>query len=98
MRQAQIRSDTILQAAEMLKCIGHPVRLQILELLEEAGEQNVTAIYGALGLDQPLTSQHLILMRDKGIVKSRREGVNVFYRIGDERVIRVLDCIRSCEI
>jgi ArsR family transcriptional regulator len=98
MQPAQIDPQTILEAAEMLKCIGHPVRLQILELLDEEGEQNVTTIYEALELGQPIASQHLTLMRDKGIVKSRREGVNVFYRIGDERVFRVLDCIRHCQI
>jgi DNA-binding transcriptional ArsR family regulator len=37
-------------------------------------------------------------MRDKGIVASRREGVNVFYRVHDEKVTRVLDCIRDCDV
>lgn len=96
--ESKISAQMIQQAAEVLKTIGHPVRLEILELLDESGEQNVTAIYEALGLDQPIVSQHLGLMRDKGIVASRRDGVNVFYRVHDEKVTRVLDCIRKCDL
>lgn len=82
----------------MLKCIGHPVRLQIIELLDREGEQNVTAIYEALGIEQAVASQHLNLMRDKGILAGRRDGVNVYYRINDPRVTRVIDCIHQCEL
>ncbi len=95
---SKISAEMIQQAAEVLKTIGHPVRLEILELLDESGEQNVTAIYEALGLDQPIVSQHLGLMRDKGIVASRRDGVNVFYRVHDEKATRVLDCLRKCDL
>jgi DNA-binding transcriptional ArsR family regulator len=101
MRRAKrptISPRAILEAAEVLKCIGHPTRLEILELLDKRGEQNVSAIQEEIGLDQPTTSQHLGLMRDKGIVASRREGANVFYRVHDEKVTRVLDCIRDCDV
>jgi DNA-binding transcriptional ArsR family regulator len=97
-RRLGISAQAILDAAEVLKCIGHPTRLEILELLDERGEQNVTSIQEAIGLDQPTTSQHLGLMRDKGIVASRRDGVNVYYRVQDEKVTRVLDCIRDCDV
>lgn len=96
--RSKISAEMIQGAAEVLKAIGHPVRLAILELLDDRGEQNVTAIYETLGLDQPIVSQHLGLMRDKGILASRRDGVNVFYRIEDEKVPRVLDCIRKCDL
>jgi DNA-binding transcriptional ArsR family regulator len=97
-KRPSISSHAILEAAEVLKCIGHPTRLEILEILDERGEQNVTAIQETIGLDQPTTSQHLGLMRDKGIVASRRDGVNVYYRVQDEKVTRVLDCIRDCDV
>lgn len=96
-KKTTISASAILEAAEVLRCIGHPTRLQILELLDERGEQNVGTIQEAIGLDQPATSQHLGLMRDKGIVASRRDGVNVLYRVRDEKVTRVLDCIRACD-
>lgn len=88
--------QAIQQAAAMLKCIGHPIRLKIIELLDQEGEQNVTAIYEALEIEQAVASQHLNLMRDKRILASRREGVNVFYRIDDTRVTQVIDCIHDC--
>lgn len=95
---SRLSSETVDTAAAMLKCIGHPVRLAIIELLDRIGEQNVTSIYEALGIEQAVASQHLNLMRDKGILASRRDGVNVFYRIDDPRVPRVIDCIHQCQL
>jgi DNA-binding transcriptional ArsR family regulator len=98
-RSQKLSVDAVRQAATMLKCIGHPIRLQIIELLDRDGEQNVTAIYESLQIEQAVASQHLNLMRDKGILASRREGVNVFYSIDDPRVTQVIDCIHDhCDV
>ena len=94
-----LSAEAVQQAATMLKCIGHPVRLLIIELLDRTGEQNVKTIYERLGIEQAVASQHLNLMRDKGILASRRDGVNVFYRIEDPRVTQVIDCIHDhCDV
>lgn len=97
-RPDRIGAEAIQAAALMLKCIGHPVRLQIIELLDSEGELTVTAIYEALAIEQAVASQHLNLMRDKGVLASRRNGVNVYYRIRDPRVTQVIDCIRGCHL
>ena len=81
--------------ARMLRCLGHPVRLRILDHLDRAGEATVTEIHEALDLEQAACSQHLNLMRDKGILARRKEGVHVFYRPGDPRALKVLDCLRA---
>lgn len=94
-RSQTLNHDAAQQAAAILKCIGHPLRLLIIEFLDREGEQNVTAVYEALGIEQAVASQHLSLMRDKGILASRRDGVNVFYRIDDPRVTGVIDCIHD---
>ncbi len=94
----RISVETVREAAEVLRCIGHPVRLRIVELLETAGELNVSAIREHVGLEQAVASQHLGLMRDKGILASRREGTNVFYRIQDEKVTQVIECLRACDV
>ncbi len=91
----QISAEAIQNAANMLRSIGHPVRLKIIELLDGEGELHVTAIYEALGLQQALASQHLSLMRDRGILASRREGSHVYYRIADPRVTKVIECIHD---
>jgi ArsR family transcriptional regulator len=80
--------------ARFLRCLGHPVRLQILDLLEQSGECTVTEVYEALDLEQAVASQHLTVMRDKGILKRRKDGVHVYYRLGDDRALKVLDCVR----
>ena len=83
------------ETALMLKCLGHPIRLQILDLLDKEGELTVTDIYGSIGLEQAVASQHLSLMRDKGILSRRRNGVNVYYGLAHPRASKVLDCIRE---
>jgi DNA-binding transcriptional ArsR family regulator len=98
-RARNLDPEAVQQAANMLRCIGHPVRLKIIDLLDRKGEQTVTAIYEALGIEQAIASQHLNLMRDKGILASRRDGVNVYYRIRDPRVTRVIECIHEyCQV
>jgi len=78
--------------AEVLKAVGHPIRLRIVEILEK-GEKCVGDITEALQCKQAITSQHLNLMRDKGILGCRRNGAKVYYRIENENVIGVLYCI-----
>ena len=95
---ATITMTTVQDAARVLKCIGHPVRLRIIELLDNGGEKTVTEIREAIGLEQAAASQHLNLMRDKRILAARRDGVNVFYDISDEKVVRVIDCLRACDV
>ncbi len=81
--------------ARILRCLGHPLRLRILDVLEPAGEATVTEIQDALGVEQAIASQHLTNMRDKGILERRREGVHVYYSIADERALKVLACVRE---
>lgn len=81
--------------ARMLRCLGHPLRLRILHLLEERDECTVTEIFEALEIEQAVASQHLTNMRDKGVLKRRKDGVNVLYSIGDDRALKVLACIRG---
>ena len=92
-----ISVSTVQDAARVLKCIGHPVRLRIIELLDNRGEMTVSEIRAEVGLGQAAASQHLTLMRDKGILSARRDGVNVFYDVVDEKVVRVMDCLRACD-
>jgi len=80
------------QVAEVLKAVAHPVRLQIVELLE-TNEMCVGDIVEALGGKQAVTSQQLNMMRDKGVLECRRDGTKVFYRIENKNVIKLLHCV-----
>ncbi len=78
--------------AEVLKAIAHPVRLQIIELLEH-GELCVGDIVDKLTLPQSVASQQLGLMRDKQVLKCRRDGTKAFYSIKNPNVLNLLHCM-----
>jgi ArsR family transcriptional regulator len=79
--------------AEFFKALGHPVRIRILEVLV-GGERSVQEIQEALGLDQPIVSQHLAMLRAKSIVKARKEGTTVRYATRDPSIRELLAIAR----
>ncbi len=87
-----MNEKTAEHAAEVLKAIAHPIRVQIVELLQ-AGEMCVGDIVEALGGKQAITSQQLNMMKAKGVLSCRREGAKVYYRIENKNVIKLLYCI-----
>ena len=84
-------------AADMLKCVGHPVRLRIVELLEVGGEASVSHIQDELDLPQPVVSQHLTKMKSLGLLRARRAQGMVFYSVALPQLFKLLECIRGCE-
>ena len=66
--------------AEILKVLGHPIRLKIVAGLCTR-ECNVKHIWEYLGLPQATVSQHLALLKNKGIIEGKREGVEVYYSV-----------------
>ncbi len=89
--------ELAIHASEVLKAVAHPLRLRIVEALE-SGERSVGDLVDMLGEKQAITSQQLNLMKDKGVLASRKEGAKVFYRIQNPNVIRVLNCVYDhCE-
>lgn len=96
---AHITSDIdpilLQRASRILKTLGHPTRLAIIDVLSE-GELNVTEIQHAIDEPQAITSQHLRLMESRDILVSRKEGVQVFYQLKDAFITKILGCIRTC--
>ncbi|HYE76744.1 MAG TPA: metalloregulator ArsR/SmtB family transcription factor [bacterium] len=79
--------------AGCLRAVAHPVRLQLLDLLESR-RLSVTDLAERAGIAQPAASQHLRLMARAGIVAPKREGQTVYYVVVDPRILDVLDCLR----
>jgi ArsR family transcriptional regulator len=77
------------ETASKLKVMGHPVRLQILDMLRH-GEICVCHIETALGKRQAYISQHLMTLRDAGLVSARKDGLQVYYRLSDDLVADML--------
>jgi len=75
--------------AEFFRVLGHPKRVRILELLRD-GERTVGDLQSLLRLDSSGTSQHLSALRRLGVLTSRRDGTNVYYRVRDERIFELL--------
>jgi ArsR family transcriptional regulator len=96
-RRGSLDAPQIAEAAQMIRVLGHPVRLRIVEVLQK-GERCVSEIQRELAAPQAVVSQQLARMRAAGIVRCRRDGVNVRYSINDDRVLRMLDCLRHCEV
>ncbi len=85
------------RAARVIRVLGHPLRLRILESLE-IGERNVTDLQDELETTQAVISQQLAILRSEDVVASRREGSRVYYRIIEPKVSHILDCIRQCDL
>ena len=78
------------QLAELFKGLAHPTRLEILDLLRE-GEMCVCHIEAALNKRQAYISQQLMTLREAGLVLSRRNGLQVYYRLTDARITALLN-------
>ncbi len=92
-----ISTAALAKAADVIKVVGHPDRLRILEFLED-GEKCVGEIQEVLEMPQAIVSQHLAKLRGWDIVESRRDGIHVYYHITEPKVSHILDCIRHCDL
>jgi len=80
--------------AAMMKALGHPVRLQILDELRQE-EACVCHLEAHLGQRQAYISQQLARLREEGLVVDRRDGMNVYYSLADDALGAVLDAARE---
>lgn len=88
------KHEQIETAARALKSIAHPLRLKILCVLGE-GEICVQDIVEVVGTSQSNISQHLAILRDKGILQTRKDANRVYYRVGDQRTLQLIVLMRE---
>ncbi len=86
------------KAAFILKSIAHPSRLAIINILSKQEWYAVSEISEILDMEQSLTSHHLNIMKVKGVLKSKREGKSVNYKLKLTEVSDVLSCIENCDL
>jgi ArsR family transcriptional regulator len=92
--QLLARAADIEIASRSLKAMSHPLRLKILCTLGSR-EVCVQGIVENVGTSQSNISQHLAILRDKGILSSRKDANKVFYRVGDERTLRLIGMMQE---
>ncbi|ALP54902.1 ArsR family transcriptional regulator [Candidatus Tenderia electrophaga] len=88
------KDEDIDLAARSLKAMSHPIRLKILCTLSD-GEVSVQEIVDNVGTSQSNISQHLAILRDKGILMSRKDANRVYYRVGDRRTLRLISMMKE---
>jgi DNA-binding transcriptional ArsR family regulator len=88
--------DKLETAASMLKAMAHPMRIAILKHLDGGKRLTVTEIHELLGIEQSTTSHHLGILKDKGVLCSKREGKNTFYYLKYDILSQIVDCVHSC--
>jgi ArsR family transcriptional regulator len=81
--------------ASVLRAAGHPVRVNILELLKEDGETSVNDICEKLKIEQSLTSHHLSLLSKAGYIKGNRKGKFIFYSISNKELYGLLETVKK---
>lgn len=84
------------KASNMLKAMAHPIRISILGLLEEKKKMSVTEIHELLHIEQSTASHHLGILKDKGVLSSKREGKNTYYFLKHDNLSAIIDCISNC--
>ncbi len=92
MDKETIKKADFSKEAEILKTIGHPLRLKIVVGLAK-NECCVKDIWECMELPQPVVSQHLAILRNKGIVTANRCGNRTFYHLTDETTIRLVNAL-----
>ena len=81
--------------ARICQVLADPKRLRLIDALRES-ERSVGDLAEALGASYPNVSQHLNVMRDAGLVATRREGTSVFYRLAYPRITQACDIV--CDV
>jgi len=83
------------KVANIMKAIGHPVRLRILEGLSLKDDCNVNDMVSKLNIPQSTLSQHLGILRTQGLIVFTKRGINSCYKISDERVLTLLELYKG---
>lgn len=84
--------DILEKAAVSLRTLAHPHRLRIVQILLDH-EESVGELAAACGVTSHMASEHLRLLKDRGFLKSRREGRRVFYRVSEPALAGFMRCI-----
>jgi DNA-binding transcriptional ArsR family regulator len=92
----ELNPENLEKAAGMLKAIAHPVRIQIVGYLDDGEKRTVTEIHKQLGIEQSAASHHLGILKDKGVLASKRDGKNTWYYLKHENLKTILNCVSNC--
>jgi len=90
----EFQFQLLILQAEVCKTLADPKRLMILHELRE-GEMSVGQLVSSLGLPQANVSQHLAILRERGIVNTRRDGTSIYYSVANPKIGQACDLVRE---
>lgn len=96
MLKSEFQGDHLEKATGMLKAMAHPIRISIMDFLKDGEKMTVTQIHERLGIEQSTTSHHLGILKDKGVLCSKRDGKNTYYYIKHRVMGQIIDCMQTC--
>lgn len=97
MKAIELNVERLENVANMLKAIAHPMRIAILDMLDNGKRMTVSEIHQQLGIEQATASHHLGILKDKGVLSSKRDGKNTYYYIKHENFSKMLECVSGCQ-
>lgn len=92
-----IHEEQLAISTEVLRALAHPLRMNILEFIDRNDRINVNRIYSALDLEQSITSQHLRILRQAGLVTTERRGKFIHYRLCYDKLSEAVRAILTFE-
>lgn len=92
----RVSINKLILAANMLKVIAHPIRLAIVDVLHQFNQLSVLEIQEKLNLTQPIASQHLTLLQDKGVLLSDKIGRNRYFKLKHPNMFSIINCLENC--
>jgi len=98
MVKTEIDLNKLEAAASRMRAIAHPMRIAIIELLNQNERMNVTEIYEKLNIEQACASHHLNILKNKGLLNSKRDGKNTIYSIKMAALSKIVECINNCNV
>jgi DNA-binding transcriptional ArsR family regulator len=98
MKKTKLDIEKLEMAASKLRAIAHPMRIAIIDLLTANPKLTVTQIYERLSLEQASASHHLNILKNKGLLDSKRDGKMIYYSLKQTHLSEVIECIDRCNV
>ena len=96
MKKNGLQLEKLEMGAKMLRAMTHPMRIAIIELLSSTERLSVTEIYEKLNIEQASASHHLIILKNKGILESQREGKMIFCSLKNDKLTEISNSLDRC--
>jgi len=91
----KIENNTLKKAVMTLRAINHPLRKQIMNMLEENSKLTVSEIFVKLRLEQSVVSQHLAILRKAGVLDNERDGKFIYYKLNNIRIKEISNIVNE---